>query len=327
MTQGPPTDAQFARMQQGGVGVFRAFFAWRELEPAQGQFDFSTVDAIVRGAAEHGIEVLPYLFASPDWLAALNGADCGDQCPIYAPQTDAALDAWKQFVAATVKRYGPDGEFWEQNKDVPAMPIRAWQIWNEQNSPTFYAPKPDPASYERLVATATDQIHAIDPGAEIVLGGMFGTPLGGRPPAITGPDFLADLYRIEGDQPRFDAVAVHPYGAQPAKVTEQVNALHDVIEQAGDDARLWVTEIGWSSADGSEPLDRGSDGQAERLGEAFSYLIDHRDELNLQGVAWYSWADLTGAGICAWCAHSGLFTEDGTAKPAWATFTGFTGGS
>jgi hypothetical protein len=329
MTQNYPTGSDFARMQDGNVGEYRAFFPWGNLEPSEGKYDFSSTDLLVAAAAQHGISVFPYLLSSPTWASRLDGEDCGDQCPIYAPTSDKALHAWGEFVAAAVKRYGPGGEFWDHvGPDLPQMPIRTWQIWNEQNSPAQYLPKPDVESYERMLSVASDQIHSIDPDAEVVLGGMFGTPLGGESPAITAPVYLADLYRIEGNDPKFDAVAVHPYGAQMKKVIAQVEALHKVIADNGDDAPLRVTEIGWSSGtDPSEPLERGPEGQAQRLTEAYNYLTDHRSDLNLEGVDWYSLADVNGTEICAWCARSGLFSESGEPKPAWSAFTSFTGGS
>jgi hypothetical protein len=327
MTQGPPTDATFERMAPAGVGTFRTFFPWSQLEPEADDYDFSLTDPIVSGAAEQGIEVLPYLLATPPWVASLDGRNCGDHCGLFAPDSPPSLDAWRNFIAAVVDRYGPGGEFWKAHPDLPEVPIRAWQIWNEQNSPSFYAPRPDVASYARLVDVAAAAIRDRDPGAEVVLGGMFGTPLGGEAPAIAATDYLRQLYSSFGSDPPFDAVAVHPYGAHTSKVVEQVEGLRQVIEDAGDDARLWVTEIGWSSDEGAEPLERGADGQATALTESYDYLIDNRDALDLQGIVWYSWTDFKGAGICNWCAGSGLFSEDGTPKPAWTAFTGFTGGS
>jgi polysaccharide biosynthesis protein PslG len=325
--QAPVTDASFERMKQAGVGTFRSFFPWSQLEPGPGEYDFSITDPLVSGAAQQGIEVLPYLLATPPWLAEREGHDCGDRCGLLAPDSPEGLDVWRDFLAAVVARYGPGGDFWREHPDLPEVPIRAWQIWNEQNSPSFYAPRPDVDSYARLVDVAERAIHERDPDAEVVLGGMFGTPLGGEAPAISATDYLQRLYSIFGSDPPFDAVGVHPYGAHTSKVAEQVEALRDVIERAGDDARLWVTEMGWSSDEGSEALERGPEGQATALTESYGYLLDHRDALDLQGIVWYSWTDFRGAEICAWCAGSGLFTEDGTPKPALTAFTQFTGGS
>ena len=325
--QAPLTAASFERMKQAGVGTLRSFFPWSQLEPGPDEYNFALSDLIVAGAASQRIEVLPYVLATPPWVAKLDGHDCGDDCGLLAPDSPASRDAWRDFVAALVARYGPGGDFWRDHPELPKVPIRAWQIWNEQNSPSFYAPRPDVDSYARLVDVASRAIREADPEAEVVLGGMFGTPLGGKPPGITATDYLQRLYAIFGSDPPFDAVGVHPYAAHMTKVVEQVQGLRDVIDGSGDDARLWVTEMGWSSDDGREPLERGPDGQATALTDSYDYLLDHRDALDLEGIFWYSWQDTADSGPCAWCQGSGLLTQSGSEKPALGAFTEFTGGS
>lgn len=324
MTQAPPSDEDFEQMSEGGVGILRAFFAWEALQPNPGadSLDFSTIDPVVAGAARERIEVLPYLFSSPGWVAELDGADCGHECAIHAPSSPKALDAWRDFVAAAAERYGPGGEFWSDNPDLEPVPVRTWQIWNEQNSPSAYGPEPDVEGYAKLLDVAADEIRAVDPDATLILGGMFGTPLQGEPPALTAPDFLRRLYALPDAADSFDGVAVHPYAAHVVKVESQIQAIRAEIERAADDAGVWVTEIGWSSDDGDDPLERGPQEQAERLTEAYTLLADNREEWDIRNVTWYSWRDNAAAEICEWCAHSGLFEEQTlTPKPAWDSYT------
>ena len=86
----------------------------------------------------------------------------------------------------------------------------------------------------------------------MVLGGMFGTPFKGEPPALSAPDFLRELYAIDGAREAFDDVAAHPYAPREEKIEQQVTLLHDEIAAADDDAGLWITEVGASSDDGAE---------------------------------------------------------------------------
>jgi hypothetical protein len=209
------------------------------------------------------------------------------------------------------------------------MPIHIWQIWNEQNSSTFYQPKPDPAGYAALLSSAADAIRKRDPSAEVMLGGMFQT--NGEHGSVLADDFLHELYGIDGAKEDFDAVASHPYAHRVTAIEDQVNALHEQMVRAGDDdASLWVTEIGASSADGKNPLELGEEGQANLLRDAFNLFLDNRVNWNLDGVIWYSWRDIP-EGIpapCDWCANSGLFPADALdPKPAWAAFISFTGGT
>jgi hypothetical protein len=321
-------------MGAGNVGTLRILLPWNALDPTpkEDDIDLSSVDPVVLAAAQNGIQVLPFIFGTPDWVAeGLDGDTCEQgtgACATFAPRSDAALAAWKDFIGRMVDRYGPGGEFWAEHTDVQPMPIRTWQIWNEQNSSTFFQPAPDPKSYDALLTSAADAIRKHDSGAKVMLGGMFQT--NGENGNMTADDYLRALYAIPNSSDDFDVVASHPYAHSLAKIEEQVRLLHDVIGRAGDDAPLWITEVGASSAEGKDPLDLGEEGQADLLRSAFDFFVNKRLEWNLQGVIWYAWRDTAeGASpICVWCANAGLFPADSLdPKPAWAAFTSFTGGT
>ena len=132
------------------------------------------------------------------------------------------------FLAAAVARYGPDGEFWPPNPLLPELPIRDWQLWNEQNSPTFYEPKPNVERLREAARTpASKAIAREDPGAEIILGGMFGTPLGGRKPAIAAWDFLEKLYRARGRSATSTASRRIPTRPSSTTSLAQIDLLRD----------------------------------------------------------------------------------------------------
>jgi len=330
--QAPLSDADFERMATAKVGTLRFELSWAGTDPtaAPGDYDWSRTDAIVGRAAAGGIQALPFVFSTPDWVAELDRFRCRRSCVSFAPRGRAALAAWEDFLGAAAARYGPGGAFWTLNPLLPQQPIRAWQLWNEQNSPTYFKPRPNVGAYARLVASGREAITEVDGGAEIVLGGMFGTPLGGLKPAIEASKFLARLYDRPGAKRSFDGVASHPYAAQFSKARAQVELLREQIEEAGDgQTELWITELGWASAGLTDPLNRGPQGQAERLKEAFRYFFKKRGMLNIRTVTWYSWRDNPdpAAGLCTWCPYSGLVTADLLDKPSLKVFTRFTNGS
>lgn len=325
-------DADFQRMGEARVGTLRFELHWPAIDPAAGgEYDWSSPDRVVGEAAANGVRALPFAFSTPEWVAELDGRDCeADPCGTYAPRSAAALAAWREFLAAAVRRYGPDGSFWLANPQLPKLAIRDWQLWNEQNSPTFFAPKPNVGAYADLVDAGRKGIASEDRGAQVVLGGMFGTPLQGTRPAIAAWDFLEKLYAIKGAKRDFDGVAAHPYAPQFDNVVAQVDLLRDEMVDAGDrEADLWITEIGWASDGPSHPLNKGPEGQADRLKQSFRYFLKKRKKLNIRNVDWYSWRDDPGSGsaLCAWCPHSGLFDDNLGAKPSSRAFTNFTGGS
>jgi hypothetical protein len=317
--QGALEASDYALMRETGVGTLRFELHWGAIDllPPGGGYDWSSSDAIVARAAENGIRALPFVYGAPPWVSASD-----------PPRGPEALAEWRAFLAAAVHRYGPRGEFWSENPSLPRMPIRDWQIWNEQNSPTYWEPRPDVGEYAKLLHAAHAAITERDPGARLILGGMFGTPFAGLKPGIAAWDFLTRLYREPGARDDFDAVAPHPYAARFAGVRDQIDRFRRRMVRAGDGrAQLWITELGWASGGVPHPLNPGRAGQARRLRRAFHYLIDRRRELRLANVTWYSWRDsaATDAGLCVWCPESGLLDAGGAAKPSLDAFAELTG--
>ncbi len=323
VAQGPLAEDDFARMEEGGIETIRVVVPWGAVAPgsADDDLDFAAIDPVIEQAARHGIEPLVNLLGTASWAAAADGCaeDCGG---LPAPSSAETIAGWRDFVAAAGERYGPAGAFWRERPDLPEEPVRKWQIWNEPNATAFFAPEPDPQHFARLLEVAESEIRGRDPGATVILGGMHAHA---PPQTVAAAGFLRDLYEIDGIEAHFDAVAVHPYAGDPAQVGAQMDAMAAEISRAGDDASLWVTEIGWASSDGADALEKGPEGQAANLTAAYEQLIERRAEWSLQGVVWFSWRDQTHDPVCKWCPHSGLFTETLEAKPAWEALTTFTG--
>ncbi len=334
VSQGKLDSRDFQRMGTGRVGTVRVLLDWSEIDPTPlpNDYAWSRFDATVSGAARHGVDVLPTLYSVPRWVSMLERCEgpVYGPCKITPPTTDVGLSAWNSFVAAAVSRYGSGGSFWTLHPELPRHPIEVWQIWNEQNSPGFYQPRPDVADYAQLLDRAADAIRDEDPQADVLLGGMFRYPLRGAKGAIRATDYLARLYQRPGIEADFDGVAVHPYAAKLSGVQRAIARTLKIVAEAGDlGTGLWITEVGWASGGKPNPLNRGLSGQAARLTQAFSWLSANRAALGLRLVAWFAWRDLPLAGSrCAWCARSGLFREGGLlAKPSWERFMQFTGGS
>ena len=144
--------------------------------------------------------------------------------------------------------------------------------------------------------------------------------LAGSKKAVPGPEYLDKLYRRSGVERDFDGIAVHPYGAQVSAVEEQTERFDEITREAGDQgASLWITEVGWGSASGGNPLNAGQQGQAKRLTQAYRYFERQRNRMKIKTVTWFSWQD-SATSICDWCASSGLLTTGAKAKPAYRAF-------
>jgi polysaccharide biosynthesis protein PslG len=312
-----------ARMRAGGVETIRMPLSWAGVEPSpRGGYDWSGFDATVVGAAKERIEMLPILSISPHWATG----------SLRRMPVDSARRRrdWAEFVGAAVERYGRRGEFWSEHgpdskEPLPKVPIRAWQVWNEENF--FYFTKPvSPGRYARLLAISRRAIKRADPRADVVLGGLFGNPKQGPPAAMDAVDFLDQLYR-RGAKADFDAVALHPYAADAFELRLLVEGLRATMARHGDRrSDLYITELGWGSQYNPRlvAFEVGLRGQARELRRAYAYLLGNRRRLRLRQVDWFTWKDLRGS--CAFCDSSGLFRQGARfkPKPAWHAFVGVT---
>jgi len=337
--QATPSVEQFQRLGSGGVDSVRIPIGWSSIQPASGgPADFSSVDPLVSGAAQAGIEVLPFVYNAPSWAvpaAVVPGSHGTSVAPKFLPvRSGFQRRAWAGFLKLVVGRYGPKGSFWAENPGLAKRPVRTWQIWNEENF-KYFVVRPSPAEYGKLVKASYSAIKSVDPGARLILGGMFAWPNEARfkrkpKQAYYAADFLGELYRTTpGIKRKFAGVALHPYTSKYQRLTPAIEEFRKVLAANHDAGKgLWVTEIGWSS----QPLDpkhnsfaKGPQGQVAQLKGAFRLFERKRARWRLRQVYWFSVDDQPGA--CNFCDGSGLFGEGFQPKPAWYAYVKFAGGS
>jgi hypothetical protein len=328
---------QFERLKRGGVDSIRVPVPWDGVEPVQGGTpNWGGVDAFVKGAASAGIEVLPFLYGAPSWAVPQVVVDARHavSAPMNVPvRTTAQKAAWSAFLAQAVGRYGPTGTFWAENPGVPVRPIRTWQIWNEQNFKYFVA-RPNPAEYGKLVKLSYATIKSLDPGAKILLGGMFAKPIEALPKtkrprvAYFATEFLDQMYKkTPGIKTKFNGIALHPYTGEYRTLTPYIEDLRNVLKANGDPGKgLWLTEVGWSSGPPKfgNSFAKGRQGQVKQLKGAFGLLSKNQAKWHIQRVYWFSVDDQVGA--CNFCDGSGLFGTGFIPKPSWNAYVKFAGG-
>jgi hypothetical protein len=316
--QSPANSKDFRLMQEAGVGSVRLPIYWTSVQakpPTEADSDWSGFDREVMLAAEEEIEVMPFIWGSPEWAA--------EQVIDLPVQNAWQRWGWSRLLRQAAKRYGPEGAFWEENPELPYLPIRRWEIWNEQNIVTFADPV-DPLEFAKLIRISGRALHGIDPGAKVILGGFFGRPLQIPPNAASG-DFLSRLYRARDIKRHFDGVALHPYVARARAMGAQLENLRRIMRRNGDaKAPILVTELGWGSRSGPTRWERGLEGQANQLSRAFAMLSDNRLRWRIGGAWWFTWTDEGGG--CVFCRSAGLLTASRKAKPAWYRFNAWTGG-
>ena len=323
------TDTDVEYMRAGRIGSVRLPLPWNVIQPTQkGGYDWAGFDQEVAAAARGGMEVLPFLYSTPSWVA---------RKPTTMPTAGRARGAWLAFVQAAVERYGPGGDFWTERtpgvvKYEPAIPrpvpIRTWQVWNEANFFYFAFPV-SPTRYAKLLKLTHGAIKRADPTARVLLSGLFGEPPQRGARGMAAVDFLDRLYRVPGIKSKFDATALHPYAVNAAELAAMTEEMRAVVRGNRDPgAGLYITEMGWGSQDNFQQVafEQGPRGQVRQLRNSYRYLVANRSRLNLKGTYWFSWKDIEGA--CNFCDSVGFFRQGPRfkPKPAWHAFVGLTGG-
>lgn len=287
-------DAEFAAMENAGISWARCDFAWLGVEPVQGEWNFTGLDALVDKAEAQDMEILGILGSSPPWA---NGGQEWNWPP-------SDIDAWRNYVHTVVSRY--------------AGRVSAWEIWNEENIDAFWRPEPDSAQYMVLLEAASQEIRAADPYATIVMGGVAGL----------GYTYLKECLDA-GAAAFVDAIAYHPYAetigaeGQPEEdllrpkeelcrfLAEQID---NWLKGYGEGLEIWLTEVGWTTC-GETPPGVDEDTQAAYfLRTMINYATTDVDR-----VMWYN---LRRVGLNEW-DHYGLLETDFDPKPSYHYYSTF----
>ena len=272
---------EFTTMARAGVESVRLPLFWASMQPAEdGPIDFSASDRLIGGAAARGLRVLPTVLTAPAWAALRPGA-AYNASPPRDPATYAA------FLSAVVHRYGPGGAYWRAHPGARAVPVRAYQIWNEPGQSYYWTEQPFAPRYVRLLAAARAAIRAADPGAKVVLAGL-NSGFGYQSWTDLGKVYAAGGGRL------FDEAAQNPFSLRTASVVNSVRLFRGVMARYGDARKpMLLSELSWPSAKGRTRTRYGFEvserDQASRIREAIPLLSRLRTQLHIGGIFWFTW--------------------------------------
>jgi hypothetical protein len=230
-------DVHADAMQAAGVRVVRLDAEWRRVEPVAPSggvhgYRWDFYDSVVATLAARGIRWYPIIDYSAPW----SGVDGG------AWRTPpASASEFAGYAAALARRYGPGGTFWAAHPELPAVPVREWEIWNEENGSYFWPPVADPAAYADLYAAAHRALHAVDPDARVVVGGLLARGSGA---------FVSGMLAARPDlRGAIDAVGLHAYGSTVAASLSTMVDLRNWLVYLGlGSVPIEVTEVGWTTS-------------------------------------------------------------------------------
>lgn len=296
-----------------GATTVRTDLDWNDVQPESADdFTWNGTDRVVAAARSRDLSLVLVLAYTPAWARP---AGCG--IATCAPDDPARFAA---FAGAAANRYG--------SRDV-----LAWEIWNEPNTPGFWAPAVDPAAYARLLVESSQAVRAADRDATILLGGL--ASVDGSDGTVPATDFLDRVAGLGGLAP-VDGVAFHPYtfpylasesrtGSGPwSQIDSPPDSLRAVLGRHGAAAMpIWLTEYGaptggpGSSSDGSAgvPPDTTHVTEAQQARIAGDAVSTVATDSGLAAMIWYSDRDLSTDQTTNLNSY-GLRRADGSAKPA-----------
>ena len=276
----------------------RMFVTWPDIEPAQGAYSASWITSYEQTFSQMpaGTKVILDVVDSPSWETG----SAAQNTPPANPHDYAAM------LGMLAHRF--------------AGRVAAYEIWNEEDAPGWWAGAPDPAGYAQLLKAAYPAVKAGDPNAKVVLGGLTGNDFA----------FLEGVYAA-GGKGSFDAVGVHtdtacnklsPYeflrGSDSRLITDSFLAyreVHAVMLANGDDKPIWMTELSWRTTQatcnegawaGQTAAGVSEATQATYLRQAYHCLAQ---DPYVQVALWFPLQD-EGSVL------SGLIRADGSHKPS-----------
>jgi hypothetical protein len=265
-------------VKHSNTQIARVNFSWPQIEPADGEFEWSTLDRVMALFRKVHIRPIITIFGSPDWT----GPDRpGIQCPC-----DRAADPyWIRMWQALAQRY----------------PDAILGVWNEPNIPSFGSVKIDRMA--ELVNEAANAIWSVTPGRRVL--GPPVSPVGDW--ASYGRELYSKLDR------RVELAAnAYPYARAAGKTTfDQLmaNLGADLarFKRIAGRRQVWITETNVSRYDVSPRRQTRYIRHAYRLAKnrGIAGMIVYR--------LWSAWSP--DDGIFAWDAGLSALASNGDPRP------------
>ncbi len=315
-------------LQKAGVQRFRMQVKWLTVNEA-GNWRTApaweaTYDRYFKNAAQHGIEILPYLYTRKTGARAY-----------YLTSEKSNYKEWLEFVELFAARYGQNGSFWVYNPSLPQYPVKTWEVWNEPNlGKNCPSEKCDGQTYGEFLVGTSAAIHAAQSGYSpvVLFGGIYMEAFEALPNPITS--FLKKAAKAPGINSAYDGLSIHPYalgneGGSRSEAQLAAGVRSNIVEagkaqgEAGLPSKpLWVTEVGWPVAgEGAQSV--SPDEQAGLLNETYNWLKENWATYNVKYAAWYFYKDISGEPN--WAGNAGLRASNGAFRPSWWVYQAQTG--
>ncbi len=212
---------------------------WSEVEIAPGVYKWGKYDTFFERAMEGQFEVIVSIWDAPYWL---DGGPERLRC-------DEAVEAFRRFFSAVVRRYEPGGFYGKLHGMESKFGIRYWKIWIEADR--RLTSENDEKIFARLLEAAHEVIETESPDAQLIAG--FGLDI----PPETGPNgrkgkldgdaeakrYLSAFYELDMKD-YFDILSYQNYSSDPDIWRSDDPAMNNFHEERGAAIRGVMKEYG-----------------------------------------------------------------------------------
>jgi len=196
--------------QAGTQWVRRGVLPWADVEPREGDRDWSAISSLetdMINASSNGMNMLLVIHQTPPWAQKIANSSCG-------PIKDTKIASFAKFMGDVVARYSQ-----------PPYNVKYWEIWNEPDYPQIVGSDGfgcwgDPSDayfgggyYASVLKQVYPAIKAADFSSHVIVGGLLLDCDPNNPPA--GKDCTPSKYLegiiVNGGAKYFDGVSFHTY--------------------------------------------------------------------------------------------------------------------
>ncbi|QWC85311.1 cellulase family glycosylhydrolase [Nocardioidaceae bacterium] len=292
-------------IKESGARWVRLDVSWAMIQPREGSYDLvwgvPKVDTAIQEARARGLKVLVTFWLTPGWANGNKGERVGPDDPSdYAKALAWAVKRWK-------------GE------------VRAWEVWNEQNSSDFFR-SADPVEYTRLLCAAHRQTKATGVKHKLLYGGVMYNDSG----------FIRRTYEA-GARNCFDILSTHPYmapsDAHPGLPDDgtiwrlrHLESIRRLQAEFRDRTPIWATEFGWSAhrnTGGEQNWNRGVSEETQADYATLALRILQNDYPYVRKAFWYN--DVMRTDGDPQLNGFGMLRPDYSPRPLWNAFRAMLG--
>jgi hypothetical protein len=319
---------QLRRLGVGWVRFENMKWPFVSPEPGVYRFDGSVKpwvvnhDAIFKGYADAGLNVLPFLFMTAGYASSAPPGVNENRRSFYPPKNGQ----FAEFAFQVAARYGakqhPAGALKTGDGKSGLGYLHVYEIWNEPNltSPEWGAWVGTVPQYMDMFRSAAEAVKRADPAAKVTNAGYAGIQ-------AKTVDALRSHTYADGKHPLdfVDILNVHFYSGRvpPEIATDDFNANQSGEITAEEDMRrliawrdrakpkmpIWLSETGYDSAG---PYGTDERTQAARLPRVVMLALAN----GIDKVFVYR----ESGSQASMHAASGLLRDDGSMKPSWLTY-------